>query len=374
MNIAFHQNWKGRLVWKTIADLSSESCGICGELAALEPFAPSDFRLMFDKTSVADCGKFQLLTGHIAPGQKDAGQIFDCRTQLIKLLETHKIKTQLPNLKIGVELEGFVESRSGSSNETAQLALAALASLKSEGPETTVCLTDFSSEDSENQIELVGRYAAPVVAIDQILASLISAKLHLSQMGLSFNSLPTAETIPITNALQFNLSWDYENGLSREAFCERILHNIKALNAFTNVHPNSYARLTRRFPDYVPAYYGVGNRSALIRLTSDPLGSQRLELRFPDSAGNFYLAILACLCAVSETSAEGFAGQRLDRLPSRTNPWRSKHTYAMSLYEAAEAAYLKREVFCKNGVTDLQLQMYLKHLVQASYISRQKHL
>lgn len=144
-----------------------------------------------------------------------------------------------------------------------------------------------------------------------------------------------------------------------------IIKHAQALNAFTNASTNSYKRLVPGFEAPEMLVYSAKNRSAAIRIpfVSNPKG-RRIEVRFPDSTANPYLAFAAMLMA------------GLDGIKNKIDPGKpdDEDLYGLSeaekskipkvcgsLGQALEALNLDREFLKQGGVfTDAVINSFIE--------------
>jgi glutamine synthetase len=156
-------------------------------------------------------------------------------------------------------------------------------------------------------------------------------------------------------------------GLSQEClyYIGGIIKHAKALNAFTNSTTNSYKRLIPGFEAPVILAYSARNRSASCRIpfSSNPKG-KRVEVRFPDAAGNPYLTFASMLMA------------GIDGIKNKIDPGKpfDKDLYSLSaeelkgvpqvcgsLREALENLDKDRAFLTSGGVfTDDQIDAYIE--------------
>ena len=134
------------------------------------------------------------------------------------------------------------------------------------------------------------------------------------------------------------------------AFVDGIIRHAKALNGLTNPATNSYKRLVPGFEAPTILAYSARNRSASIRIpyVSSPKG-RRIEVRFPDSMANPYLAFSAMMLAgVDGIQNRIHPGEAMDKDLYDLPPEEEKdlNLVAFSLEEAlnclsADRAFLK---------------------------------
>jgi len=144
-----------------------------------------------------------------------------------------------------------------------------------------------------------------------------------------------------------------------------IIKHAKALNAFTNASTNSYKRLVQGFEAPVMLAYSARNRSASIRIpyVASPKG-RRIEVRFPDAAGNPYFTFAAMLMAgLDGIQNKIHPGEAMDKdlydLPPEEEA--AIPQVAFSLDQALDALDEDREFLKAGGVfTDDTIDAYIE--------------
>ena len=149
---------------------------------------------------------------------------------------------------------------------------------------------------------------------------------------------------------------DGYGGLSDNAlyYIGGLIKHAKALNAFANASTNSYKRLVPGFEAPTILAYSARNRSASIRIPyeSNPKG-RRIELRFPDSMANPYLAFSAMMLAgIDGIQNKIHPGDAMDKDLYDLPPEEEKDLklVAFSLDEALEALDKDRDFLKVGGV------------------------
>lgn len=148
-----------------------------------------------------------------------------------------------------------------------------------------------------------------------------------------------------------------------------IIKHAKALNAITNASTNSYKRLVPGFEAPVMLAYSARNRSASIRIpyVSNPKG-RRIEVRFPDSTCNPYLAFTAMMLAgLDGIRHKIHPGEPMDKdlydLPAEEEIHIPKVCHAFD--QALEALDQDREFLTVGGVfTDDIIDAYIELKMQ----------
>lgn len=160
-------------------------------------------------------------------------------------------------------------------------------------------------------------------------------------------------------------------GLSETAlyYIGGIIKHAHAINAFTNASTNSYKRLVPHFEAPVLLAYSASNRSASIRIPyiTNPL-ARRIEVRFPDSTANPYLAFAALLMAgLDGIQNKIHPGDAADKDLYDLPPEEEKNIpkVAFSLEQALQALDEDREFLKRGGVfSDDLIDAYIKLKMQ----------
>ena len=159
---------------------------------------------------------------------------------------------------------------------------------------------------------------------------------------------------------------DLYGGLSETAlyYIGGIIKHAKALNAFCNASTNSYKRLVPGFEAPVMLAYSARNRSASIRIpyVMNPK-ARRIEVRFPDSTANPYLAFAAMLMAgLDGIQNKIHPGEAMDKdlydLPPEEEKNIPQVCYSFDM--ALDALSADREFLTRGGVfTDDVIDAYI---------------
>ena len=151
-------------------------------------------------------------------------------------------------------------------------------------------------------------------------------------------------------------SGDGYGGLSETAlfYIGGIIKHAKAINAFANPATNSYKRLVPGFEAPTILAYSARNRSASIRIPyiANPKG-RRIEVRFPDSMANPYLAFSAMMMAgLDGIQNKTHPGDAMDKDLYDLPPEEEKQLklVAFSLDEALGALDADRDFLKAGGV------------------------
>jgi glutamine synthetase len=151
-------------------------------------------------------------------------------------------------------------------------------------------------------------------------------------------------------------SGDLYAGLSELAlhYIGGIIKHAKVLNAFCNPSTNSYKRLVPGFEAPINLAYSARNRSASIRIpyVSNPKG-RRIEVRFPDSTANPYLAFAAMMMAgLDGIQNKIHPGDPVDKDIYELPPEEEKliPQVCFSLEQALDALDKDREFLTRGGV------------------------
>lgn len=172
-----------------------------------------------------------------------------------------------------------------------------------------IATVHHSHESGCSQCELALAPASPRHAADAVQLAKYVVRRECAERGLSATFMPKPVAYASGSGMHINLSlWRdgrnqfYEpgGGLARtgQHFAAGVLAHARALAAITNPTTNSYKRLLDAYSSHRAARLGFGDRTAEIRIPkSIDEDGFRIEVRFPDTSANPYLAIAAILLA-----------------------------------------------------------------------------
>ncbi|HEU4620362.1 MAG TPA: glutamate--ammonia ligase [Gammaproteobacteria bacterium] len=170
---------------------------------------------------------------------------------------------------------------------------------------------------------------------------------------------------------------DGYGGLSELAlyYIGGIIKHAHALNAFTNASTNSYKRLVKHFEAPTLIAYSARNRSASIRIPYVPNPkARRIEVRFPDSTSNPYLAFTAMMMAgLDGIQNKIHPGEPMDKDLYDLPPEEEKKipTVCFSLQQALDAldrdrAFLKKGDVFSDELIDAYIELKTQEIMRAS--------
>jgi len=178
-------------------------------------------------------------------------------------------------------------------------------------------------EKAAGQHEIDFTQAETLQMADSIITFKFAVKSIAKRFGLcaTFMPKPKADCAGSGMHLRFSL---YKNGknlfeaeegeklsLTAQYFIGGILAHAKALCAITNPIVNSYKRILSGFDAPRKINWSTDGESTAAKLIKN-FGEAKVEIRFPDTAANPYLALAACVAA-------GMDGIKNKTLPGETN-------------------------------------------------------
>lgn len=163
-------------------------------------------------------------------------------------------------------------------------------------------------EKAPGQQEIDFREAEALAAADSIVTFRSAVRSISRRFGLHATFMPKPKKGVAGSGMHMNISV-YKDGrnifnsnssqIRDEAdwFMGGILEHAKGMCAITNPTVNSYKRINTGFEAPKHIAWSRKNENALLRLHSRPGEDTKIEIRFPDSASNPYLAIAVCVSA-----------------------------------------------------------------------------
>ena len=192
-------------------------------------------------------------------------------------------------------------------------------------------------ETAPGQNEIDFREAEPLKAADSVVTFRNAVLSIAKRFGMHATFMPKPKRGVAGSGMHLNLSV-YKNGRnifnsSTKEVCDEakwfmagIMEHAKSMCAITNPLVNSYKRINSGFGAPKDIVWTTKNQNALLRVNSRIGEDTKIEVRFPDSAANPYLAIAVCIAAgmeglekkipIGKTYTELLEeGAKLERLP-----------------------------------------------------------
>lgn len=163
-------------------------------------------------------------------------------------------------------------------------------------------------EKAPAQHEIVFRGADALSIADYVITFRSAVRSIARRFGLHASFMPKPKKGAAGSGMHMNISV-YKDGrnifnsdsqeVKEEAnyFMGGLMAHAKGMCAITNPIVNSYKRINSGFEAPREIVWSKKNQNALLRLHSRPGEDTKIEIRFPDSATNPYLAIAVCIMA-----------------------------------------------------------------------------
>lgn len=166
-------------------------------------------------------------------------------------------------------------------------------------------------EKAPAQHEIDFREMEALVIADSVMTFRSAVKSIAKRFGLHATFMPKPKKGVAGSGMHLNISvykdgrniFNSKDGEIREEakwFMGGIMAHAKALSGITNPLVNSYKRINSGFEAPKDIVWTTKNQNALLRVRRFAGEDTKIELRFPDSAANPYLAIATCIAAGME--------------------------------------------------------------------------
>ncbi len=163
-------------------------------------------------------------------------------------------------------------------------------------------------EKAPAQHEIDFREADALTIADSVVTFRSAVRSIARRFGLHASFMPKPKRGVSGSGMHLNISvykngkniFNSHNGEIRDEakwFMGGIMKHAKGLCAITNPLVNSYKRINSGFEAPKEITWSKKNQNTLLRIHSRVGEDTKIEMRFPDSAANPYLAIAACVAA-----------------------------------------------------------------------------